>query len=72
MRISAAEVISRELLDCSGKLDQSVAVLAGVLSSEDYQRYRGLVDQIMGSLYLDILREIFEQYPDLEPDSLKL
>jgi hypothetical protein len=71
MRRSAAEVISRELLDCSAKLDQSVSILAGVLSSEDYQRYRGLVGQIMGSLYLDILREIFEQYPDLEPDSLK-
>jgi hypothetical protein len=71
MKRDAAEKISRELLSCSGKLDQSVGLLTGVLSDEDYQRYRGLVGQIMGTLNLDVLRKIFEVYPGLEPDSMK-
>ena len=71
MNRPAAEKISQDLLSCSGKLDQSVAVLTGVLSPEDFQRYRGLVGQIMGTLYLDVLREVFELYPDLEPESMK-
>jgi hypothetical protein len=34
-------------------------------------RYRRQVGQVMGLFYIDVLRELFKQYPDLEPASLK-
>ena len=71
MRKDLAEHVSRELLACSGKLDRSVAVIDGAVDQELFQRYRRLVGQIMGVLYIEILRDIFAQYPDLEPESMK-
>ena len=66
-----AEETIRDLLSCSGKLDQSVAVLEGAVDEESYIRYRQLVGQIMGLLYIEVLRELFAQYPELEPESMK-
>lgn len=66
-----AEEVTKELLACSGKLDQSVATLQGEVGEDLFVRYRRLVGQTMGELYLDVLRDLFQQYPDLEPDSMK-
>lgn len=66
-----AEEITRELLSCSGKLDHSVGLLQGVVDEDFFIRYRGLVGQVMGMLYIEILRDLFRQYPELEPESMK-
>jgi hypothetical protein len=66
-----AEEVIRELLACSGKLDHSVATLQGQVNDDIFIKYRKLVGQAMGHLYLDLLRDLFKQYPDLEPDSMK-
>lgn len=66
-----AERTSRELLACAGKLDQSVALLEGAVDREFFQSYRELVGQVMGLFYIEILRDVFKQYPDLEPESMK-
>lgn len=71
MRKDLAEEVTRELLSCSSKLDHSVGLLQGVVDEDFFTRYRGLVGQTMGMLYIEILRELFRQYPDLEPDSMK-
>jgi hypothetical protein len=71
MRKDMAEEITRELLSCSGKLDRSVGLLQGVVDEEFFTRYRGLVGQVMGMLYIEILRDLFRQYPELEPESMK-
>ena len=46
-------------------------MIDGAVDQELFQRYRRLVGQIMGVLYIEILRDIFAQYPDLEPESMK-
>ncbi len=66
-----AERIARELFACSGKLDRSIADLNGAVDDEFLQRYRRRVGQIMGLLYIEFLGDIFKQYPDLEPESIK-
>jgi len=71
MRKDLAEVVTRELLFCSGKLDHSVGLLQGVVGEDFFTRYRGLVGQVMGTLYIEILRDLFRQYPELEPESMK-
>jgi hypothetical protein len=71
MRRDLAEEIIQELLSCSGKLDHSVAQLQGAVGKDFFTRYRRLVGQAMGMLYIEILRDLFQQYPDLEPESMK-
>ncbi len=71
MRRDLAEKICTTLLECSGKLDRSVGVLARAVDAEFFDCYRRSVGQALGAIYLDILREVFEEFPDLEPDSFK-
>lgn len=71
MRKELAEEITRELLSCSGELDRSVGLLQGLVDEDFFTRYRGLVGQAMGTLYIEILRDLFHQYPELEPESMK-
>lgn len=71
MRKETAKEVAKELLFCSGKLDQSVTLVRGVVGENFYLQYRALVGQIMGTLYIELLRDIFQQHPELEPDSMK-
>lgn len=67
-----AEEVTEELLTCSGKLDQSVGTLQGAVDDDLFVRYRRLVGQTMAEFYDGIMRDLFKQYPDLEPDSIKV
>jgi hypothetical protein len=67
MQRSIAESITRNLLSCAGHLDQSVGYFSGVSDEASLTRYRRLVGQLMGLLYIEILRELFDEFPDLEP-----
>lgn len=71
MRKEMAEEIVRELLACSGHLDRSVALLQETLREDEFTQYRSLVGQAMGLLYIEVLRDLFLQYPELEPESMK-
>lgn len=71
MHKDLAEQITRELLSCSGKLDHSVGLLQGAVEEDFFTRYRGLVGQVMGLLYIEILRDVFQQHPELEPESMR-
>jgi hypothetical protein len=71
MRRELAEQIAHELLACSGRLDRSVGALEGVMEAEAFRDYRRLVGRILGLFYIDVLRNIFSHYPDLEPKSMK-
>lgn len=71
MRRDLAEKICAALLECSGKLDRSVGALAGAVEAELFDRYRRSVGQVLGTIYIEVLRDIFDEHPDLEPDSMK-
>ena len=67
-----AEAIVQELLECTEKLDQSVAILVDQAEEDFFISYRRQVGEVLGFFYLEILSEVFREYPDLEPESLKL
>lgn len=67
-----AEEILGQLFECSGKLDQSVSILQGAVDDDLFIRYRRLVGQTLAEFYDGIMRDLFKQYPDLEPDSIKV
>jgi hypothetical protein len=71
MRRDLAERLAQDLFLCSVKLDNSIAEVERMADQEFFQKYRRLTGRVMGLLYVDILREIFRQYPDLEPDFMK-
>ena len=67
-----AEEILAQLFECSGKLDKSVSILQGAVDDELLIRYRRLVGQTLAEFYDGIMSDLFKQYPDLEPDSIKV
>lgn len=67
MHRRSAEELTEDLLACSGKLDRSVAIIQSSSNPDFFQKYRTSVGQVMGLFYLEILRDVFRLYPDLEP-----
>ncbi len=61
----------QEVLAASGKLDGLLATLQGTMNERRFLECRRLVGQIMGLLYIEILRDIFQQYPELVPQSMQ-
>jgi len=68
---SLAKTVCKALLDCSGKLDSSVLAIERVCGEEFLSRYRRQVGQILGLFYIEILRGVFLEHPDLEPESMR-
>jgi len=66
-----ARRISGILLSCSGELDRSVGMLQYNVDEKFFQDYRRKVGEIMGLLYIEILLDIYTEYPDLEPESFR-
>ncbi len=48
----------------------SVGLQSG-LGDEEYRRFRRIVGRIMGDVYLEILRPLYDSFPHLEPEDLK-
>lgn len=71
MQRELAEVVSSQLLACSGKLDESVALAQGILGQEDLQSYRRQVGEVLGLFYIEILSDIYAEHPDLQPEGMR-
>jgi hypothetical protein len=67
-----AEYVLGQLLECSGALDRSVGTLQGAVDDKLYARHRLLVGRTLAEFYDGVMRDVFKQYPDLEPDSFKV
>ena len=63
-----AQDICKHVLECNGYLNQALWAIKDSVNPGFFDRYKKDVGWVMGSLYVDVLREVFKQYPDLEPD----
>ena len=70
MRRDVAEMISKLMLECGAKLDDSVRLIMESCSREEFEAYRSAVGQIMGTMLLDVMNPIYREHPDLKPDEL--
>ena len=68
MRRETAEAICKHALECSRHLNQALGDIEGLVDPDFFSQYKKGVGGVMGSLYFDVLCEVFSQYPDLEPD----
>ena len=59
------------LLEFSGKIDESVRLVKDTCPEDEFRRYRSGTAQIMGAMYAEVLRPLFREHPELEPESMK-
>ena len=71
MKKELATLITKEMLDCVAKINQSIVTVQDHGTTEDFERYRAAAAKVMASLYLDVLEPIYREHPDLEPEELK-
>jgi hypothetical protein len=58
--------IQKHVLDADAALDHARTAIAG-LGKEERLALDGLLQEAVETLHLDLLEQIYAQYPDLEP-----
>ena len=56
---------------CSRALDESIRLVMDTCPEAEFKAYRKVVWQIMGAMYVNVMRPIHRRFPDLEPEALK-
>ena len=64
-------VVEKMMRDCAAILNESVQRVMDTCPDEEFEAYRSRIGQIMGAIYLDVMRPIYRQYADLEPMELR-
>jgi len=57
--------------ECSDKLNVSIQTVKDSCSKQEFVDYRKAAGRIMGDMQVEILRPIFKEYPELEPEEWK-
>ena len=71
MTFDTAQDISRLMLDISGRLDTSARMVMETSDNDEFVRYRTVIGNLMGQIYFEVLKPIYDKYPALIPDELK-
>lgn len=67
-----AKRVSELLLEASGCLDESVIVVKENCPESEFVAHREAISKVMADLWFYVLRPIYFEHPDLEPDEVKL
>ena len=65
-----AKQILDELFDLSGRLDWSVATVRDRCPESELVAYRRAIGQVMGEMWVEVLRPLLAAHPDLTPPAL--
>lgn len=66
--VNAAKQISELMLDISGRLDESVAMVEKSCPTEEFNQYRRAVGKVLGGVLLEVLNPLYEKHPALRPE----
>ncbi|HEX4986112.1 MAG TPA: hypothetical protein VFV71_08605 [Burkholderiales bacterium] len=69
-KVFAKEVVEM-LLDCSGRLDESVARAQKQCSEAEFLAYRKAIRDVMSETFDQLLLPIFAAHPELKPKELE-
>lgn len=64
---AAAEKLMQILVRQGGELDSFVSEIEGECSEVQFEKYRTIVGKIMGSMLLDGINILSDEFPDLRP-----
>jgi hypothetical protein len=71
MELEQAKAISELALRASGDLNSALIELLKGADSEESTRYKQIIGSILGEIYFNILRPVYQLYPDVAPDDLQ-
>ena len=71
MKRELAEQIVSKLHRATMEIDETIALVQKECSADELHEYRRAAGHAMGYLFTDIIRPIFQQYPDLMPEEMK-
>jgi hypothetical protein len=69
--LDSAKHVSSLMLQIAGQLDESVRVVQGTCSEQEYSRYRQAVGRIMGEVLVEVLNPLYSMHPSLAPCGFK-
>jgi hypothetical protein len=67
MTRAATEKVIQGLLAASGALNETVRVMQAEASDTVFRDYRKRTAEVMAAIYLDLVKPIVKDYPDLDP-----
>ena len=71
MKHRVAEQVVPVILEVTRKLNATIALVQQECTEEEFIAYRRAAGHAMGYLFADIVRPIFHEHPDLEPEELR-
>ena len=71
MERETAKRASELLLEASGCLDESIASVEENSSEAEFAAYREALSKILTDLWFEVLKPIYVEHSDLEPDGVK-
>ncbi|MFO0587017.1 MAG: hypothetical protein U0441_05750 [Polyangiaceae bacterium] len=66
----AGQIVSR-VHKVTAEIDDTIALVQKECGEEEFRAYRSAAGHAMGHLFADILRPIFQEYPELMPEEMK-
>jgi hypothetical protein len=66
-----AKEISDLMIEFSGRLDGSIAMVMGQCPPEEFAAYRRAVGRIMGEMLLEVLNPLYAEHPSLKPAEME-
>ncbi|MBL8513991.1 MAG: hypothetical protein JNJ55_08355 [Betaproteobacteria bacterium] len=62
--------ISSTFLSLDRQLNQLLMVSESQLSADDFVQLRRAIGDVLGIMFIDVMKNIYEQHPSLKPDSM--
>ena len=67
MSKEAAKLILDVLIRHAAEQDAVLAEIKKLCTEDEFNKYKGMIGQSMGSMLLDVINPIVAQYPDIKP-----
>lgn len=68
---NVAKKIGELMIECSGKLNDSIILVKEQCSEKEFIEYRKAIAYIMGEMLMRVMNPLYIEHPDLKPDGLK-
>jgi hypothetical protein len=65
---TVAEKLMKDLMALTNPLNSATAAASQITNEEEQASFRRSIGEIMNAVYVDLMRPIIKQYPDLDPD----
>jgi hypothetical protein len=70
MELEVAEKLSVLMMRIAAQLDQSTAYVRDTCTRKEFEAYRRVAGQVIGTIYVDIEENLWAEHPQLRPQSL--